>query len=169
MNFYQWNVDQVKGNLVGVIRVRAVEVLLLSQFAIVARTEVDLTRPALSEFSSWFWVISDIHSIVYAVEPPLIDNLYLSTTATSLKRQLWYVQADSPYIGSCLYLSTTAPATKECPNSQNKLSTKVSSFRDWQLSREWTGNLISVTRRWSLAASLSISLLIKCRVCTVLF
>ena len=42
----------MKGNLVGVIRVRAVEVLLLSQFAIVARTEVDLTRPALSEFSS---------------------------------------------------------------------------------------------------------------------
>ena len=169
MNFYQWNVDQVKGNLVGVIRVRAVEVLLLSQFAIVARTEVDLTRPALSEFSSWFWVISDIHSIVYEVEPPLIDNLYLSTTATSLKRQLWYVQADSPYIGSCLYLSTTATATKECPNRQNKLSTKVSSFRDWQLSREWTGNLISVTRRWSLEASLSISFLIKCRVCTVLF
>ena len=114
MNFYQWTVDQVKGNLVGVILVRAVEVLLLS-FAIVARTEVDLTRPALSEFSSWFWITSDIHSIVYAVEPPLINNLYLSATATSLQQQLLYVSADSPYIGSCLYLSTTATASKACP------------------------------------------------------
>ena len=43
----------MKVNLVGVILVRAVEVLLLS-FAIVARTEVDLNRPALSEFSSCF-------------------------------------------------------------------------------------------------------------------
>ena len=107
-------INQVKGNLVWVILVRAVEGLLLS-FAIVARTEVDVTRPALSAFSSWFWITSDIHSIVYAVEPPLIDNLYLSTTATSLQQQLSYVPADSPYIGSCLYLSTTATATKECP------------------------------------------------------
>ena len=114
MNFYQWNVDQVKVNLVGVILVRAVEVLLLS-FAIVARTEVDLNRPALSEFSSCFWITSDKHSIVYAVEPPLINNLYLSTTATSLQQQLLCVPEDSPYIGSCLYLSTTATATKECP------------------------------------------------------
>ena len=42
--------------------------------------------------------------IIIAVEPP--------PTATSLYRPLFFVQEDSPYIGSCLNLSTTATATK---------------------------------------------------------
>ena len=39
----------------------------------------------------------------------------LSTTATSLQRPFYFVPADSPYIDSYLNLSTTATATKTCP------------------------------------------------------
>ena len=42
-------------------------------------------------------------------------NGHLSTTATSLQRPLFFVPADSPYITSCLNLSTTATATKVRP------------------------------------------------------
>ena len=91
--------------------------------------EVDLTRPALSEFSSCFWITSDKHSIVYVVEPPLINNLYLSTTATSLQQQLLCVPEDSPYIGSCLYLSTTATATKECHQTPKQAINKGQFFQ----------------------------------------
>ena len=38
-----------------------------------------------------------------------LTNGHLSTTAT------FFVLADSPYIGSCLNLSTTESATKACP------------------------------------------------------
>ena len=53
-----------------------------------------------------------------AVEPPI--------TATSLQRPHFFVPADSPYIVSCLKLSTTSTATEahpQQPDSQNNLST----------------------------------------------
>ena len=52
------------------------------------------------------------------VEPPI--------TATSLQRPHFFVPADSPYIVSCLKLSTTSTATEahpQQPDSQNNLST----------------------------------------------
>ena len=51
------------------------------------------------------------------------SNLHLSTTAT------FFALADSPYIASCLNLSTTATATKACPQ-HNNLSTTASFFPD---------------------------------------
>ena len=56
-------------------------------------------------------------------------NGHLSTTATSLQRPLFFVPADSPYITSCLNLSTMATSLqrqrplKYVPNCQNNLST----------------------------------------------
>ena len=72
---------------------------------------------------------------------------HLSTTAT------FFVPADSPYIGSCLNLSTTATSLqqqrllKRVPNCQNNLSTTASFFSDWWKSQEWSWNLMA---RWWL-------------------
>ena len=58
-----------------------------------------------------------------------LTNGHLSTTAT------FFVPADSPYIGSCLNLSTTATSLqqkrllKRVPNCQNNLSTTASFFQ----------------------------------------
>ena len=60
-------------------------------------------------------------TVQITVEPPL--------TATSPQRPLFFVPADSPYITSCLNLSTTATSLQrqrplKCvPNCQNNLST----------------------------------------------
>ena len=77
-----------------------------------------------------------------------LTNGHLSTTAT------FFVPADSPYIGSCLNLSTTATSLqqkrllKRVPNCQNNLSTTASFFSDWWKSQEWSWNLIRMERWW---------------------
>ena len=60
------------------------------------------------------FVLSSLYTCS-TVKPPI--------TATSLQWPLIFVPPESPKIGSCLNLSTTAMATKVCPlNCQNNLS-----------------------------------------------
>ena len=72
------------------------------------------------------------------------------------KRPLFFVPADSPYIDSCLNLSTLATSLQRplqrVPNCQNNLSTTGSFFSDWWKSRKWLSNMIRMARRWSMAA-----------------
>ena len=86
------------------------------------------------------------------------NNGHLSTMATSLQRPLYSVPEDSPYIDSCLNLSTTAssphrrrPQSKTCPQLQNNLSTNGQFFqRLMKKSRMVMHDIWSV---WRLVAS----------------
>ena len=67
------------------------------------------------------FVLSSLYTCS-TVRPPI--------TATSLQWPLIFVPPESPKIGSCLNLSTTAMATKVCPlNCQNNLPTTASFFQ----------------------------------------
>ena len=63
-------------------------------------------------------------------------NGHLFTTATSLQRSLFFVPADSPYITSCLNVSTTATSLqRQCPlkrvlNCLNNLSTTATATHE---------------------------------------
>ena len=74
-------------------------------------------------YSLCYWVDKGWKKVKkQTVEPPL--------TAISPQQPLFFVPLDSPYINSCLNLSTMATATKAIPNFQNNLLTTGSFFSD---------------------------------------
>ena len=77
----------------------------------------------------WFYSREYILFVTNTVEPPL--------TAT------FFVPEDSPYIDSCLNLSTTA--TTKITSQQRPV------FSATDESQEWSGNLIHKARRWLIA------------------
>ena len=56
-----------------------------------------------------------LREVVAHGEVRLYSQTTTNGTVTSLQRPLYFVPADSPYIDSYLNLSTTATATKTCP------------------------------------------------------
>ena len=74
-----------------------------------------------------------------------IQKNYSRTLLTSghlSQRSLYFVPADSPYIYSYINLSTTATATKACPQLPKQSLDKASFFSDWWKSQEWSWHLI---------------------------
>ena len=66
----------------------------------------------------------------------------LLTDGRLSQRPLYFVPADSPYIDPYINLSTTATATKACPQLPKQSLDKASFFSDWWKSQEWSWHLI---------------------------
>ena len=120
--FLQWNFDIPESQWIGKI-CSVWRTILFSTPVIVLymKRKPDITRPRYGKHVlpfPWF-----CHSLVMSrFFSPFFTTVEPPVTATSLQWPFFFVPADSPYIDTCLNLSTTATPTKARPQLTAKIN-----------------------------------------------